>query len=37
MEYLFDYKPTTPNKIREDKDQQNTANFGQHTRFFSKN
>ena len=30
--------PQTPDKIwQEDKGQQNTANFGQNTRFFRKN
>ena len=29
--------PSTPNKILEDKGQQNTANFGQNTSFCCKN
>ena len=37
MKYLFYYKPPTPNKIWEDKDKQNTANFGQNTSLFCKN
>ena len=36
MEYLFYYTPPTPNKMWEDKGQQNTANFGQNTSFFVK-
>ena len=36
MEYLFYYISQTPNKILQDKDQQNTANFGQNTSFFVK-
>ena len=34
MEYLFYYMPPTPNKIWEEKDEQNTENFGQSTSFF---
>ena len=34
MEYLFYYMPPTPNKIWEDKGQQNTENFGQNASFF---
>ena len=37
MEYLLYYMAPTPNKISEDKDQQNTANFGQNTSSFCKN
>ena len=37
MEYLFYYMPPTPNNIWQDKDQQNSANFGQNTSFFCKN
>ena len=37
MEYLFYYVPPTPNKIWQDKGQQNTANFGQNLSFFRKN
>ena len=37
MEYLFYYRPPTPDKIWKDKDQRNTANFGQNTCFFHKN
>ena len=36
MEYLFYYMSPTPNKMWEDKGQQNTANFGQNTSFFVK-
>ena len=35
MEHLFYYMPPTPNKIWQDKGQQNIANFGQNTSFFS--
>ena len=34
MEYLLYYMAPTPNKISEDKDHQNTANFGQKHKFF---
>ena len=34
MEYLFYYMPPTPSKIWEEKDEQNTENFGQSTSFF---
>ena len=37
MEYLFYYMSPTPNKIGQDKGQQNTANFGQNTSFVRKN
>ena len=37
MEYLFYYMPPTPNKIWEDKDEQDTAKFGQNTSLFCKN
>ena len=37
MEYLFYYMPPTPEKIWEDKGQQNTANFGQNAILFCKN
>ena len=37
MEYLFYYMPPTPNKIWEDKDLQNTGNFGDNTSLFCKN
>ena len=36
MEHLFYYMPPAPNKIWEDKEEQNTANFGQKN-FFCKN
>ena len=37
MEYLFYYMAPTPNKISEDRDQQNTSDFGQNTRSVGKN
>ena len=36
MEYLFYYIAPTPNKMWEDKNQQNTTNIGQNTSFFLK-
>ena len=37
MEYLFYYLPPIPKNIREDRDEQNTAYFGQNTSLFCKN